>query len=205
MRTNNKGALLSLNRTIYDIDLITVSAKRNLRNLVLLIVLHIITTVLSILAIVFCGSYLAVFISAVAIVCVSVFLLSKSLTKIKLANYRSTYGEIINIHKDVKIVSTISVGGLGLRTRKYDTYKKDEIRLGVFIEEDETINGYYLNGVSEEHVKYYEGKGKAIHIWGTRFPIRTNIENEKWLCPVCGQFNSNEEKICAGCKTKILK
>ena len=194
-----------MNRTIYDIDLITVSAKRNLRNLVLLIVLYIITTVLSILAIVFYGSYLAVFILAVAIACVSVFLLSKSLTKIKLANYRSTYGEIINVHKDVKIVSTISVGGLGLRTRKYDTYKKDEIRLDVFIKENQKITDYYLCGVSEEHVKYYEEKGQVIHIWGTRFPVRLDTKEKRWLCPICGEFNTNEEKICGACKGKILK
>ena len=191
--------------TIYDIVSLSASIKRNLRNSILQIVLYSTILVFSILFIVFYGSYLPVFICNLLIICVSLFFISKSLNKIKFKDYRSAQGEIINVHKDVKIVSTISVGGLGLRTRKYDTYKKDEIRLGIFIEEGKRINGYYLNGVSEEHVKYYEEKGEAMHIWGTRFPVKTNIENNQWLCPVCGEFNSEKEKVCSGCKMKILK
>ena len=173
--------------------------------IILQIALYSTLSVLSILVIVFYGSYLAVFIFSLIITCISVFSLGKSVNKINFADYRSSYGEIINVHKDIKIVSTISIGGLGLRPRKYDTSKKDEIRLGVFIEQNKAINSYYLNGVSEKHVKYYEEKGKAIHIWGTRFPVKTNIENNQWLCPVCGEFNSEEEKVCSGCKGKILK
>ena len=191
--------------TIYDIVSLSASIKRNLHNSILQIVLYSTILVFSILFIVFYGSYLPVFICNLLVICVSLFFLSKSLNKIKFKDYRSAHGEIINVHKDVKIVSTISVGGLGLRTRKYDTYKKDEIRLGVFIEEGKRINGYYLNGVSEEHVKYYEEKGKATHIWGTHFPVRLESNDKNWLCPVCGESNSVEEKVCAGCKTKILK
>ena len=189
----------------YDIDSILYLTKRNLRNLILQILLYSTLSVLSILVIVFYGSYLPVFIFSLIITCISVFFLGKSVNKINFADYKSSCGEIINVHKDVKIVSIISIGGLGLRTRKYDTYKKDEIRLSVFIEENEVINGYYLNGVSEEHVKYYEEKGKATHIWGTHFPVRLESNDKNWLCPVCGEFNSVEEKVCAGCKTKILK
>ena len=69
----------------------------------------------------------------------------------------------------------------------------------------EIKNTPLFTGVSEEHVKYYEEKGKATHIWGTHFPVRLESNDKNWLCPVCGEFNSVEEKVCAGCKTKILK
>lgn len=190
---------------LYDIDMIVTIAKQNLINTIIQILVCITTTALSILAIIFYGSYIAVFICGAAITCSSIILLIKSLRKIRLADYRSINGEIVNVHKDIKIVSTISIGGLGLRTRKYDTYKKDEIRLCVFIKENETINGHYLNGVTDEHVKYYEAMGKAIHIRGTHFPIRLGVEDERWLCPFCGEFNEKSEKSCANCNRRTLK
>lgn len=190
---------------IYDVDTIVATARKNLTNVIIQLLLCATITALSILAIIFYGSNIAVFICGSAVTCASIRLLIKLSSKIKFADYRSINGEIVNVHKDIKIVSTISIGGLGLRTRKYDTYKKDEIRLGVFIKENETINGYYLNGVSEEHVKYYEASGEAIHIWGTHFPIRLGAEDERWLCPFCGEFNEINEKSCATCNRRILK
>ena len=100
----------------------------------------------------------------------------------------------------------VKVGGINpFGTRKYDSYSKNEIRLEVFIQKGEDVHGCFLKDVVEEHADYYEAKGKAMHIWGTHFPVKLEIGKEKWLCPLCGKFNANEEKTCEKCKKKILK
>ena len=190
---------------VYDVDGLVAKAKKDLRNSIVKISIAAVILTLSILAIVFFGSYMLVFISGIVLACVSAFMCHKCMKQIKFLNFSSAYGEIADVHKDVKIVDTKFVGSIGLGPRKYDHYNKSEVRLGVFIKNGEEVRGYFFNDGTEEHAKYYEAKGEAIHIWGTHFPVRLEIAGDKWLCPVCGEFNSNEEKTCTRCKRKILK
>ena len=190
---------------IYDVDGLVAEAKKDLRNSIVKISIAAVVLTLSILAIVFFGSYMLVFIGGIVLACISAFLGSKLLRKFVFSDYSSACGEIVDVHKDVKIVDTKVVGSIGLGPRKYDSYNKSEVRLEVFIQEGEQVRGYFFNDGTEEHAKYYEAKGEAIHIWGTHFPVRLEISGDKWLCPVCGEFNANVEKTCARCKKKIIK
>ena len=190
---------------IYDVDGLVAETKKNLRNSIVKISIAAVVLTLSILAIVFFGSYMLVFIGGIVLACVSSFMCYKWVKQISFADYSSACGEIVDVHKDVKTVDTKVVGGIGLGPRKYDSYNKSEVRLGVFIQEGEQVRGYFFNDGTEEQAKYYEARGEAIHIWGTHFPVRLEIAGDKWLCPVCGEFNANEEKTCTRCKKKILK
>ena len=190
---------------VYDIDGLVAEAKKNLRNSIVKIGIAAVVLTLSILAIIFFGSYMLMFIGGIILACVSAFLCYKWVKQITFADYSSACGEIADVHKDVKIVDTKIVGGIGFGPRKYDSYKKSEVRLGVFIKNGEEVRGYFFNDGTEEHAKYYETKGEAIHIWGTHFPVRLEIAGDKWLCPVCGEFNASEEKTCTRCKKKILR
>ena len=190
---------------VYDVDGLVAEAKKDLRNSIVKIGIAVVVLTLSILAIIFFGSYMLVFIGGIVLACIAAFLCYKLVKQISFADYSSACGEIADVHKDVKIVDTKIVGGIGFGPRKYDSYKKSEVRLGVFIKNGEEVRGYFFNDGTEEHAKYYEAKGEAIHIWGTHFPVRLEIGNDKWLCPVCGEFNANEEKTCTRCKKKILK
>ena len=190
---------------IYDVDGLVAETKKNLRNSIVKISIAAVVLALSILAIIFFGSYMLVFIVGIVLACVSTFMCYKWVKQISFADYSSACGEIVDVHKDVKIVDTKVVGSIGLGPRKYDSYNKSEVRLEVFIQEGEQVRGYFFNDGTEEHAKYYEAKGESIHIWGTHFPVRLEIAGDKWLCPVCGEFNSNEEKTCTRCKRKILK
>ena len=190
---------------IYDVDGLVAETKKNLRNSIVKISIAAVVLALSILAIIFFGSYMLVFIVGIVLACVSAFMCCKWAKRIAFSDYSSTCGEIVDVHKDVKIVDTKVVGSIGLGPRKYDSYNKSEVRLEVFIQEGEQVRGYFFNDGTEEHAKYYEAKGEAIHIWGTHFPVRLEIAGDKWLCPVCGEFNPNEEKTCTRCKRKILK
>ena len=191
---------------IYDVDGLVAEAKKNLRNSIVKISISAVVLTLSILVVVLLGSYMLVFISGIVLACVSAFMCYKWVRQIKLADYSSACGEIVNVHKEIKTVRSAGVGGINpFGTRKYSNYVANEVRLGVFIQEGEQVRGYFFNDGTEEHAKYYEAKGEAVHIWGTHFPVRLEISGDKWLCPVCGEFNANEEKTCTRCKKKILK
>ena len=191
---------------IYDVDGLVAEAKKNLRNSIAKISVAAVVLTLSILAMIFFGSYMPVFIVGIVLACVSAFMCYKWVKQISFADYSSACGEIVNVHKEIKTVRSAGVGGINpFGTRKYSNYVANEVRLGVFIQEGEHVRGYFFNDGTEEHAKYYEAKGEAIHIWGTHFPIMLEIAGDKWLCPVCGEFNANEEKTCTRCKKKIIK
>ena len=192
-------------KTQYDVDGLVALAKGNLCKFLTKIVLFSILFVISILAIIFYGSYMLVFIGGIILACISVFVCSKLIKQFAFSDYSSATGEIVDIHKEIKIIDTISVGGINpFGTRRFDNYKKNEVRLGILIRDGDTVRGYFFNDGTEEHAKYYEAKGEAIHIWGTHFPVKLEIADDKWLCPICGEFNANKEKSCARCKKKIL-
>ena len=193
-------------KTQYDVAGLVSTAKANLYKFVAKIVICGILLVLSILAIILYGSYMLVFIGGIIVACISVFVCSKLIKQFAFSDYSSAIGEIVDIHKEIKIVDTMSVGGINpFGTRRFDNYKKNEVRLGIFIQNGNQVHGCFFNEGTEEHAKYYETKGEAIHIWGTHFPVKLDIGKEKWLCPICGEFNANEEKSCTRCKKKILK
>ena len=193
--------------TRYDISRITEFAAKKLKKFIFLTVLYFVMLVLSIVTIVLFGSYLAVFIVAAIFLCVDLFLIGKHIKSVHLADYSSSaYGEIADVHKEIKIVDSISVGGINpFGTRKFDTYKHNRISLAVFIKDGTEICSCYINAATEEHSRYYESKGYAAHIYGTHFPVKIEIGNIDWLCPICGEFNPNEEKVCSKCGQKIIK
>ena len=190
---------------VYDVDGLVAEAKKDLRNSIVKISVAAVVLTLSILAIIFFGSYMLVFIGGIVLACISAFLCYKWVKQITFADYSSACGEIADVLKESTTVRSIT-GGYGMYvTRKYDAFAKSAIRLTVSFKNENDVYSYVIEGATEEHAKYYEAKGEAIHIWGTHFPVKLEIEGDKWLCPVCGEFNANEEKTCKRCKKKILK
>ena len=190
---------------VYDVDGLVAEAKKNLRNSIAKISVAAVVLTLSILAVVLFGSYMLVFIGGIVLACISAFMCYKWVKQISFADYSSACGEIADVFKESTTVRSIT-GGYGMYvTRKYDSFAKAAIRLTISLKNEEEVHTYVLEGVTEEHSNYYEAKGEAIHIWGTHFPVRLEIGSDKWLCPVCGEFNANEEKICNRCKKKIIK
>ena len=188
----------------YDLQGITELSKKRVGKIVLQISLYTVFLVLSILAVVLLGEYLWVFIIGIAVACISAFMCAKQFRKISFLDCSISQGEIADVLKESTTVRSIT-GGYGMYvTRKYDAFAKAAIRLTVSLKNEDEVYSYVLEGVTEEHSKYYEAKGEAIHIWGTHFPVKLEIGNDKWLCPVCGEFNANEEKNCARCKKKII-
>ena len=191
--------------TDYDVERLVSSAKKRLNKSLLMIGLYFVIFVVLVLTVIFWGSYIPVFVIGIIADCVFAFLISKQLKTIEFSSFKTSRGEIVNILKESTTDRSIT-GGYGMYvTREYDAFAKAAIRLTVSIKNNDKIHSYTLNGVTEEHVDYYEAGGEAIHIWGTRFPVKLEIDTDKWLCPACGEFNANEEKSCVRCKMKILK
>ena len=188
----------------YDLQGITELSKKQVGKIVLQISLWTLFLVLSILAIVLFGEYLWVFIIGITLACISAFMCAKQFRKISFIDCSIAQGEIADVLKESTTVRSIT-GGYGMYvTRKYDAFAKAAIRLTISLKNEDDVHSYVLEGVTEEHSKYYEAKGEAIHICGTHFPVKLEIGNDKWLCPICGEFNANKEKICSRCKKKII-
>ena len=180
-------------------------SRKKLVKKALLVIFYAAILIASIVAVVSFGSYPLVFVIGAILFFVFGVLLLKKLKTISISDYTSAVGEIENVFKDVKTVSTTSVGGVGLGTRRYDSYKKNEIRLTITIRCTEALKQYQLNGITEEQADYYESRGPAIHIWGTHFPIKLGNEKGKWICPVCGELSEYANKACPLCKTQVYK
>ena len=190
----------------YDTDNIISEAKGRLRKMIFMLGVSTAVLVTSILTVISYSAYLPVFILGVALTCVSAYIAARLLKQISYRNYKYSLGRIIKVHKYVKVVSTTKVGGFNMTgPRRYDHYTRTETRLTVFIEENGSIHGYFINDGTEAHAAYYESRGDAMHIWGTRFPVKLEVYEEKWLCPICGAFNSTEQKVCSACQRRILK
>ena len=191
--------------TGYDVKNLIFSSKKHLNKALLLLGLFSIVFVISVLALIFWGAILPIFVIGIVVACACAFFILKQLKTIRFSDFKESHGEIIDVLKESTTVRSI-IGGYGMYvTRKYDAFAKAAIRLTVSIKSNDEIHSYVLNGVTDEHAKYYETRGEALHIWGTHFPVKFDIGKEKWLCPICGEFNASEEKICVNCKEKILK
>ena len=191
--------------TDYDIELLVSSVKKSLKKSLLMLGLYSFILAISVLAVIFWGSYIPVFVICIIAACVFAFLILKRLKTIRFSDLKTSHGEIVNVLKESTTVRSIT-GGYGMYvTRKYDAFAKAAIRLTVSIKSNDEIHSYILDGITEEHEKYYAQKGDAVHIWGTHFLVKLDIGKEKWLCPICGEFNATEEKTCTRCKRKILK
>ena len=191
--------------TDYDIELLVSSAKKSLKKSLLMLGLYSFILAISVLAVIFWGSYIPVFVIGVISACVFAFLILKRLKTVSFSDFKTSHGEIVDVLKESTTVRSIT-GGYGMYvTRKYDAFAKEAIRLTVSIKSNDEIHSYILDGITEEHEKYYAQKGDAVHIYGTHFPIKLDIDQGKWLCPVCGEFNIGGEKTCINCKEKVIK
>lgn len=191
--------------TDYDIELLVSSAKKSLKKSLLMLGLYSFILAISVLAVIFWRSYIPVFVIGVISACVFAFLILKRLKTVSFSDFKTSHGEIVDVLKESTTVRSIT-GGYGMYvTRKYDAFAKEAIRLTVSIKSNDEIHSYILHGITEEHEKYYAQKGDAVHIYGTHFPIKLDIDQGKWLCPVCGEFNIGGEKTCINCKEKVIK
>ena len=195
-----------VSESIYDLQTIKSHVKKHLISVALKLSLYLVLLVLSVCALTILKSHAFIFILGLILAPYSILSFMRLIKSVRFSDYKNFVGEIAKTHKDSCTVRTTPVGGANIGgIRKYDSYTKKEVRLDVFIKNGEKITLYHLGDANEHHADYYEAGGNVIHIRGTHFPVKTHVDAERWLCPICGEFNIPTDKTCCGCKIKILK
>ena len=219
------------NETNYDVRHIEKVAKRRFALLVVTNLLLAVFSIIGALVVIFYGEHVAAFLGGAAATVISLYILIKKVKRFDASTLRSTVGKISDIDVQIRTERQIA-GGVGLRERRYDNYKKQTTSVGVFIDDGESVHPYYIHKATNAQVEYYRCKANVIHIFATRFPVKTNEDNEEWfcsvcktknigkdsacrscrchknrdwLCPICGDFNKKGDTSCASCKTRIMK
>jgi len=217
--------------TNYDLKHIEAVAKRRFFASLSVYLLLILIMAAGILSIVLFSEYPLAFIGGGAAIVISAVILAKKVKRVDLSTLRTSVGSISDIDVQIRTLRHIA-GGIGLHERKYDTYKKQTTSVGVFIDDGERVTPYYIHPATNAQVEYYRCNASVIHIFATRYPIKTDDLSEewfctvcktknsggtractscrchrsdKWLCPICGGFNESEEITCSSCKTRIMK
>ena len=192
-------------KAYYEAEEIKSVAKRSLAHSVTMLCIYIALVALSIFAIIFFGEKPVIFLESVVLIIISACLLSGILRRWHLYDYTEACGEIKKVHREVTSARNIYSSNVNLfGIRRYDKYVKRGIRLTVFISNDEDVLSYQINGADTRQEKYYEAGGEVLHLWGTHYPVKAPT-GEEWMCPICGEFNQKNTKICKKCRQKILK
>lgn len=201
-----KNTLADIN-SIYDVENVSKEGKKGyVKGFVIAMLWALLTLACGIIAATVGVTHIWVLVVCAVFALVSGFIGKRELAKAAVKfDPKASHGEIADVLKEVVTKRSIT-GGYGMYvTRKYDAFSKEAIRVTLSIKGEKNVQQYVLDGSSEAHLRYYETCGEAIHIPYTRFPVKLDFENERWLCPVCGEFNETNVKSCRTCRKKILK
>ena len=191
----------------YDLAAIETAAKKKLRRAIIVVSLCAAALIGEILISIFWGAGLYAFIPIAIVAYFAVFFSVKELKRAKIFDYlNAAKGTIAEVHKESKTVDTKAVGGVNpFGKREYDSYTRKENSLVVFLNTGDTVRSYELLGTSDEHESYYERRGEAVKLSGTHYPILKAPVGDRWLCPFCGSFNGDGDRICSSCRNKVMK
>lgn len=190
--------------TRYDIDGISSKRKSETFCSIFWCVFGVLLLLASVIAMILKGTNIIAFsISSVcAVISLAVLFYEK-----RNAKFGSTKGYSGIVEKiDLKIGASngiMTVGYGGLVRKKHSQYFRDINRVILYIRSGDDIIVKELSDVSKNLEGYYKVGDEVIHIGGTRFPVKPEISG-RWLCPVCGEFNAEEECACHSCKNMIL-
>lgn len=160
---------------------------------------------LSAVLIILHGSHLAVFLTALAAIVIAAFGIWYELRTSRVGRAGDFSGTVRGAYVEMKSLRSTAGWDIGLFKRKYDHYRREELRVEVVVENEDGAVMYKLHGVSPKHAEYYTEGSEVIHLSGARFPVKCGIESDEYLCPICGEFNPREEKTCRCCGVKALK
>lgn len=192
-------------KTEYDLEAIGRASRRALAFHVLCLSLSACVMILSCVIIILHGSNLAVFLTALAAIIISAVGIWYQLRTSRIGRLGDFVGTVRGVEVELKSLRSTAGWDIGLFKRKYDHYRREELRVGVVVENEDGAVMYKLWGVSQKHAEYYKEGDEVVHVSGARFPVKTSQGGGEYLCPLCGEFNSREHECCNGCGARILK
>ena len=190
--------------TRYDIDGIATKRKTELFCSVFWCAFGVLLLAASIVAMLLKGSNTILFIISAVCAIISLCILFYEKRNAKFDSTKGYSGTIEKIDLNIGASNGImTVGYGGLVRKKHSQYFRDINRLTLYIRTGDNIIAKELSDVSKNLEDYYKVGDEVIHISRTRFPVKPEITG-RWLCPVCGEFNAEEECACRFCKNMIL-
>ena len=189
----------------YDVESVEKTMKHGVLCLVLKAVFYVLLIVLSATSAILFSKNAPLFVASVSVLIISSLLLFSEKKKAKFGKRGTSVGKVCDVDLSVGTSFGMLTMGYGGAVRKrYEKYKRDSHVFTVFVDEGGTVCYYRLPDVSNKLDTYYKAGDEVLHISGTRFPVKADFD-DRWLCPICGEFNSSDDKICRICKKKILK
>lgn len=192
-------------KTEYDLESLGRVSRRALAFHILILTISSLVLVLCAVVIILHGSRLVVFLTALAATIVAVLGIWCECRSTRVGRVGDFSGTVRGAYVEMKSIRSTAGWDIGLFKRRYDHYRREELRAEVVVENDECAVMYKLHGVSPKHAEYYTEGSEVVHVSGARFPVKCEIDGDEYLCPICGEFNSREDKVCRGCGVKALK
>ncbi len=191
--------------TRYDVESIAMKRKKEMFCSVFWCIFGVLLLALSIITIIFRGTDILLFVISTLCIIFSLYILFYEKKNAKFARAKTYHGTVEKV--DIKVGASngiMTVGYGGLVRKRYSKYFRDINRVILYIKSNETIKLLELKDVSKNLESYYKIGTEVIHVGGTQFPVKPEF-SEQWLCPICGEFNSEDVCNCRSCKNLILK
>ena len=191
--------------TRYDIDNIAKKRKSEIFCSAFWYIFGVLLLLTSVILMLVKGSNTILFVISAVCAVISLSILFYEKKNAKFGNTKTYSGKIEKIDLNVGASNGImTVGYGGLVRKRYSNYFRDINRITLYIALNDEIKPLELSDVSKNLEGYYKVGDEVIHIGGTYFPVKPNF-NERWLCPICGDFNAENDCGCHSCKNYIIK
>ena len=151
------------------------------------------------------GSDLIWFIISAMCAITSLVILYKEKKNARFGRLKTVRGTVKKVHLRVGAKTGILTASYsGFHRARYSNYGRDVHIFTVYVDDGHRVRSYTIKDTAKAFDKYYEIGDEVLHIGGTRFPVKPDF-HDRWLCPICGEFNAEDECACKNCKSYILK
>lgn len=189
----------------YDVEYIEKKQKQELFCSVLWFAFGVLLLVASVIAIFAKGENPIWFVISGLCAITSLVLLFREKRNAKFGKAKTVFGTVKKAHLKVGGSNGILTASYsGTHRARYSNYGRDIHSFTIYVDDGKSVHSYSIKDTSRAFDKYYEIGDKVLHIGGTRFPVKPEF-SDRWLCPICGEFNSENDCACKSCKNVILK
>lgn len=191
--------------TRYDVDHIEKKQKQEIFCSALWFVFGVLLLVASIVSIFVGGKNPVLFVISCLCAITSLVLLFREKKNAKYGKLKTVHGTVKKVHLKVSGSNGIlTTGYSGTYRARYSNYGRDIHSFTIYVDDGKRVRSYAIKDTAKAFDKYYEIGDEVLHIGGTRFPVKPKF-SDRWLCPICGEFNEDGECACKGCKQLVLK
>ena len=192
-------------KTRYDVDCIEKKQKQEMFCSALWLVFGFLLLLSSTISIFTKGENPIWFVISGLCAITSLVLLFREKKNAKFGKLKRVFGTVKKVH--LKVGSSnglLTTSYSGNYRARYSSYGRDIHAFTIYIDDGKRVRSYTIKDTARAFDSYYEIGDEVLHIGGTRYPVKPEF-SDRWLCPICGEFNPENECVCKKCKNVILK